>query len=259
MTWFRGPTIPVHMNYAEKTKTAVVPAVSGKQLVYIGATLNNRSGGAIIAGIGFKLDNSRWKAGLWDDSEAASYIDDTTDAQDAGTNDFALTTTTNNDGFVIQALDKFGIVGVTVGTAGAGGSPAFEYTYWNGAWTALTLIETPTWTSTGEKTLAFAPPADWTALAAADTPVATDGLTAGYYAIRVRATTAPSGTAALADIAWVARLYDYKEDVSDNAVLNAIPEDADRGIVLQGGESIIPYFGTAHANNSVTVRYAVRG
>lgn len=255
MSWYRRPSEFVNTNYQEKTKTPVVATQSGKQLVFLSATVNNRSGGAIIAGLGFKISDTRWSAGQWDDSGNPEFIDDTTDAQDSGADDFALTTLTDDDGFAVQSLDKFGIVGVTVTTAANDGT--FAYTYWNGSsYATLTLIETPDWTSTGEKTIAFAPPVDW---AVNSGQAVTDGLTAGYYSIRVIATTAPTVTAALASLLWVARLYDYKEDVSDNAVLNIIPEDANRGIVLQGGESIVPYFGTANANNSISVRYTIRG
>lgn len=226
---------------------------SGKNLVFLGATVNNRSGGAAIVGVGFKLHNDRWKAGQWDDSETASYTDDTTDAQDSGTNDFALFTTTNDDGFVVQSLDKFGIIGIDVTTAEVG-SPTYVVEYWNGtAWTDLGTIEEPTDYDIAEHAIVFSPPIDWTALAAGDTPVDTDGLTAGYYAIKVDASAAPT-TAPLAKTLWVAKLYDYKEAVADNAVLNFNVEDS-IGVALQAGESIIPYFGTAAATNSFSVRY----
>lgn len=258
MSFFRRPTLNAHSNYAEKTKTDLVPAVSGQQLVFIGMTLNNRSTAAMKMGVGFKIANARWLAGQWVQASTPKITDGTTDAQSTATGDFGLFTTTNNGGFVIQALDKFGIVGLSVSTAASGGSPVYEYMYWNGsAYATLTLVETPSWSSTGEKTIAFVPPIDWATNSG--TAVSSDGLTTGYYSIRVRATTASSSAGGTASIAWVAKLYDFKANVSDTAVLNAIPEDSDRGIVLQGGESIIPYFETAHADNSVSVRYSFRG
>lgn len=192
-----------------------------------------------------------WKAGQIDDSATPDYIDDTTDAQDAGTNDFALTTTTNNDGFLVQCLKPFSLVGITVGTAAAGGSPAYSYTYWNGAWTALTLLDTPSFAGTGDTYLTFQEPLDW--ITNSGTAVSTVGGTAGYYSIKVLATTAPSSTAALATVMWVVSLYDWKEGVTDNAVLNIPPADAEQGIEVVGGSSIVPYFGTAAAGNSVSL------
>lgn len=251
------PLQTVHSKYAEKTKTAVVTPTSGNNLVFVGATVNNRSGGAAILGVGFKIINGRWLAGQWDDSAGASYTDDTTDAQDAGTDDFPLFTTTDDDGFVVQSLDKFGIIGITVTTAEAG-TPTYVVEYWNGtAWADLLTIEEPADYTAAEHAIVFSPPVDWTALAAGDTPVDTDGLTAGYYAIKVDASTAPT-TAPIASDLWVAKLYDYKEAVADNAVLNVIPEDS-RGYPLQAGEQLIPYFGTAGTSNSVTFRYRETG
>ena len=246
-----------HSMYAEKTKTSVVVPESGNNLVFVGATVNNRAGSAQIMGVGFKIINSRWKAGQWDESAGPSYTDDTEDAQDAGTNDFALFTTTNDDGFVVQADDQFGIIGIDVTTAEAG-SPVYVVEYWNGsAWTDLTTITEPASYTAAEQLIAFAPPIDWTALASGDVPVDTDGLDAGKYAIKVDASTAPS-TAPLAATLWVAKLYDYKEDVADNSVLNIIPEDP-RGLRMQAGEELIPMFQTTSANNSVTFRYRERG
>jgi len=258
MSFFRRPTLTAHANYQEKTKTDLVTPASGTQLVFVGATLNNRSGSAMTLGVAFKVSTTRWLAGQWTAAGNPEYTDDTTDAQDAGTNDFALFTTTNNDGFAVQCLDKFGIVGIDQTTASSGGSPVFAYAYWNGSsYATLTTVEVPTYTaSAGERTIAFVPPIDW---AVNSGQAVTDGLTAGYYSIRVIATTAPSSAGGSAATLWVGRLYDFKANVSDTAVLNAIPEDSDRGIVLQGGESIIPYFGTANANNSVSVRYSIRG
>ena len=218
MRHFVRPLQTVNTNYQEKTKTALVSPGVGKNLVFVGATLNNRSGAGQIVGLGFKFNNASWLAGQWDDSAGASYIDDTTDAQDAGADDFALFSTVNNDGLIIQSTTKFSLIGMTVTTA-EGGSPVYEYNYWNGsAWTTLTTLEVPSAYTEAEHTIAFVAPSDWAKVVTGDTPVDTDGLSDGHYAIRVRATTAPT-TAPLASDLWVASLYDYKEDVSDNDVL----------------------------------------
>ncbi|HHT9137739.1 MAG TPA: hypothetical protein ACFYEK_10930 [Candidatus Wunengus sp. YC60] len=244
--------------YPDKAKTSVVPYTSGKQLCYLGASINNRAAANNTIGTTKILHTSKWLAGQWDDSETISYIEDTVDAQDVGTGDFAVTTTTNNDGFVLQCLNKFNIISLQISQASAG-SPVYEITYWNGAWTALTCIEAPAFASTGEKTIAFTIPTDWTPLIATDAPVATDGLTTGYYAIRVRATTAPS-TAVLATQLWVASfLVNFKESAADNDVVNFNYDDQISGLELEGGESIGAYFYTSHADNAVDVRYYEKG
>jgi len=256
MSFFRRPNIWNHTHYPEKSKTAIATAPTGSQLSFISAVLSNRSGGAISMGIGFKTDDTRWKAGQWVNG-SATYTDDTTDAQDSGTNDFALTTTTNNDGFIIQSLDKFGIVGIQVTTAQAG-TPVYEYNYWNGsAYASLSTLEVPASYAVGEVTIAFSPPLDWAPVAAGTAP-ATSGMDVGKYVIRVRATTAPS-TAPLASLIWVSRFLSFKTAVATDTLLNIIASDTQRGFILNGGESIVPYFQTANANNSVEVEYYIRG
>lgn len=251
---FKRPTLSESFNYDVKAKTDAVTPATGEQLIFKEMQLENNTGGDITVGVGFKLDNSRWKFGQWDDSETASYTDDTTDAQDAGASDAALTTTTNNDGFVVQSLDKFGCVILQVGTAEAG-SPVYEYTYWNGSsWATLSTLSVSSAYTVAEHLILFSPPQDWAALASGDTPVDTDGLTAGYYAIRMRATTAPT-TAPLATQIWVAKLFDHLKVLSTNTEYNSYVED-DNGILLNGGESIIPIFSSSNADNHVKVLYS---
>lgn len=251
--------VPVLVQYPVIAKTAAVPAEAGKQLVFFGASVNNRSGAANTVGIHFPMDNSRWKFGQWDDSGGASYTDDTTDAQDAGASDVTMFLANQaDDGFVVQGLDKFGVIAIDVGTAEAG-SPVYVADYWNGsAWSTLTTIIVPTGYTIAEHVIAFAPPTDWAALAAADTPVATDGLTTGYYAVKISASTAPT-TSPLATQVWVSRLYDFREAADDNSVTNFTAEDTVRGIRLQGGESIAALFETAAAGNAISVRYSTKG
>ena len=213
--------------------------------------VGNSSGAAASCGFGYRLPDAMWKAGFWDDSETASYVEDTTDAQDAGTSDFAISTAaTNNDGYVIQSKVPFNIVNLVIGTA-QNGAGTVEYNYWNGAWTTLPTIATPTVTSTGTVSLVFMKPVDWTALAAADAPVATDGLSTGYYAIRVRYTTAPATTAGLLTTLNLIDLVDFVESVSDGT--SAIKEFGDFRIPYRA--SLVPYCSVANAANWVSVEY----
>tara|TARA_Y100000310_G_scaffold225116_1_gene227130 strand:- start:9028 stop:9801 length:774 start_codon:yes stop_codon:yes gene_type:complete len=252
------PTPPIkdiNSKYAEKSKTALVSPASGTTLAISEIEVQNRSGSSINLGWGRLLANAGWKAGQWDDSEAsAKYEDDTTDAQESTANDFALTTTTNNDGFVVQALQRFHVVGITQGSTTEAGSPVYEYTYWDGSsWTALTLIDTPDFTSAADTYLSFHAPVDWAK--GGDT---NDNIDTDKYAIRVRATTAPS-TAPLGTILWVVRLLQFEEAVPDNNSIIWSETGARGQSVLEGGEGIIPYFGTANASNGVVSRYRVYG
>lgn len=181
--------------------------------------LHNRSGGSAYLGIGGRLPQSLWTAGKI--VAAGTYTDDTVDAQSAGANDFALTTTTNNDGFGIFCQVPFSIASIIVGTAAAGGSPAWDlaYTKAGGSWGTLTnAYVSPLFTSTGEQLIWFEPPADW---AVSESGHGT-GVPVGSYGIRCRATTAPNATAGLATNIVLGRMLMTTESIDDNAVLNNI-------------------------------------
>lgn len=213
--------------------------------------VGNSSGANASVGWGIRLPNAMWKAGKWTNIGTV-YTDDTTDAQDSDADDFPLSTlSVNNDGYVVQSLDKFNIVNLVISTAQNGAGTA-EYNYWNGsAWTTLPTIATPTVTSTGTVSLVFLSPVDWTPLVAADAPVATSGLTAGYYAIRVRYTTAPVTTAGLLTSLNIIQLKDYVELVGDGA--SAVKEWHD--LKLPYRASLVPYCSTANAANWCLVEY----
>lgn len=244
------------IEFGSIAKEEVLPELSesGKcyQLGY--AELGNSSGGDARGGWGYKHKNVLWKAGQWDDSAEPSLIDDTADAQSATVNDFALTTTTNDDGFVVQSPHPFNIVGITVGTAAAGGSPAYAYTYWDGAaWTTLNTLATPDFTGTGDTYLQFLTPHNWTRLTLTATPVATDALSAGMYAIRVVASTAPNTTAALASQIWVVSLLDYVEKLGDGQ--SSITSRQKLPMVIPNGCAVVPYCSVANAANHMLLSY----
>lgn len=216
--------------------------------------VGNSSGDDAAMGWGYQPADAEWKSGQWDVSATGSeYIDDTTDAQDAGTDDFALTTTTDDDGFVVQSLHKFNVIGITVSTAAAGGTPAYSYKYWNGsAWATLNLLTSPDLSGTGDTYIVFLAPHDWTSLASGDSPV-TSGLDAGKYAILVQATTAPTGTAALATVLWPVKICDYIEVVSDG---QSVVKKYDHGMVkIPATASVVPYCSTADNANWVSIDY----
>ena len=157
--------------------------------------LKNASGGAINVGLGFDVHNDKWVAGQLVAATPA-FTDDTPDAQDAGADDFALTTLVNDDGWSMKCssfAEAFNVIAIDVGVAAAGGAPAYAYAYHNASgWQALTLVDTPDFSGTGVEYLSFMAPADLVLA----TP-AGDGYTEGLW-IRMIATTAPSGTAAKA-------------------------------------------------------------
>lgn len=234
---------------------ATRPANSyGSRFVLGEFNLHNRSGGSAYVGIGGRLPQSLWTAGQI--VAAGSYTDDTTDAQDAGANDFALTTTTNNDGFAIFSLLPFSIVSINVGTAAAGGSPAWDlaYTLAGGTWGTITnAYVSPLFTATGEQLIWFEPPTDW---APAEAGHGT-GVPVGSYGIRCRATTAPNATAGLATNIVLGRMLLSTESVDDNSVLNniggvelALPPQCD---------AICAAISTANPQNRATISWRYSG
>ena len=167
------------------------------RLTYI--ELQNRSASSTaLAFVGF-LPDSYWRAGQWV-AVGTTYTDDTTDAQDADTDDFPLETTTVNDGFIVGAIYPFGAISVDCTTAGSGTAPAHTIEFWNGtAWTTIAaagmLVDIPRtaldW-PLGENLVLFDPPPNW-AKGGSGT-----GTPANLYNIRIVRTNAVQATAALA-------------------------------------------------------------
>jgi hypothetical protein len=207
--------------------------------------VGNNGASASAGGVGFQYPTTMWVAGQWTESGGA-FTDDTTDAQDAGADDFGLFTTTNNGGHIVMCKDKFNIIGYTVGVAASGGSPAFDYSYYNGsAWVAFTPMSTPTYTATGDTYLVFGSQAAW----------AKGGISgySDYYQIRVRATTAPSSAGGSATLMWAIKLIDYNSSIpADNS---SCVIDSESGVLIPYGASLVPYMATADAGNWLKVEW----
>lgn len=140
-------------------------------------------------------DIANWYAGQW---TTGAFVDDTTDAQDAGTDDFQVAlNATNNDGFYISCDYIFNKITLTSCQAFTG-SPVAEYAYWNGSsWTTITPSTVPTWTAAeGDKTIEFDLPFDsdnnllWERY---DEDESVTGIE-NRFVFRVRFTTAPTNT-----------------------------------------------------------------
>lgn len=237
------------VGYAEQCKTALASAPSGKQLKVFSVAVQNRSGGAIDVGLGVKFGNPSWKYGKIIAADTPDYTEQTSTIQ-AGT---AVTflTTTNNDGYLVQCKYPFNIVGMNVSNTATGG--VFTYEYYNGsAYTTLTTVAVPAYTSTGAKLIVFGAPQDW----AVGTTAAVGGDTS-MYSILVRGTTAPGDTGQI-DSLWVAKFLAFRAQVANYGSLS-IGFDELNPMILEVGESIVPYFGTASASNIAEAFYAVNG
>jgi hypothetical protein len=233
-------------SYPSSGKAALLSPATNQQLKIYAAYLINRAGAANTLGLLRKFGDSAWKLGTVADASSPDLTDQTSTIQ-AGS-PINIFTTTVNDGFLIQSPKPFNFIGVTL-TQAQTGAPVYAIEYWNGAaWTAVPMLATPDLTSIGDKIYLFAPPADW-----AVGQVATVGVDADKYAIRIRATTA-GGQAVIANDAWVAELVAYQEQVPHAGVLGYVLPDQLPDL-WEGGEELMPYFSTAFAGNLVDARY----
>mgnify|MGYP001594522777 FL=1 len=214
------------------------------------ARLVNVSGGTIACGLGVHLPDSIAKLGSWVDA-TTTFTDDTTDAQDADADDFTISTLTNNDGHVIGGQVPFNAVSYDITTAEAGSVGTYQVQYWNGtAWTTITAYVLPVFTPVGEHVLVFPNPRDWVRGGSGT------GVSASHYNIRVRATTAPGTTAAVAKRIHLARLELIHPALGNNSVFEYV---GGRPLLLQDqGDGLCAYFQTADARNRVEAVVTIR-
>jgi len=137
---------------------------------------------------------NRWQVGQYVD-HAQTYAALTT--SDQPTTSFPVSTLTPGDGLLIGAPARFDTVRFTVQTASSGGTPAYEFTYWDGTdWRGLTPQNTPTFSTLGVQTLHFTPPIDWV-MQAPPSIVFPTGVTPQMFWVRMRALPPPSFAPAL--------------------------------------------------------------
>lgn len=157
-------------------------------------------------------------------------------------------TTSNNQGMLFQSKDKFNMVGFNVSQAQTG-SPVYTYEYYNGSgWVTLPLLNTPLYSATGIQVIAFNAPVDWVV------GDSTEDGDSTLFSIRVLATTAPSQAVQINSIRF-GKLLKYSDSVPASGNLE-IDFDS-QPFLLQGGESIIPFFSYSNASNTIGIDYKV--
>lgn len=207
-------------------------------------SLFNANATAIDVGLGiaFAPVPSSWRLYQY---PAGTGVDVTTTIQ-AGSAVNIFDTTTNH-GFIVEAKAPFGFIALNLSQAQSG-SPVYVYEYWNGsAWVTLTLSNTPSYTSTGYTYITFQPPVDW---AVGDGGL---GINTGY-SVRARASTA-GGQAVIANVMRVARWIAYNAVTAADARFQATFENCP--YLLDGGEQLAPYFGTANSLNTYEASFQV--
>lgn len=221
------------------------------------ARLENRSGGAAHVGYGVRRAKHLWLAGQWTHAGTV-FTEDTVDAQDAGANDFALETLTANDGFVVLCRERFNCLVLNVGTASVGGAPVRDLSYSLGGNfnTAIGNVLVPPFAGlwpTGEQLIWFVPPDDW----ALTTGAEGTNIPPGYYAVRVRSTTAPSTTAGLASTMSVLWVPLFERDVPDTVSADLVT-GSDRDELVGIGDALVSVFSVANAANEVQSQSRVK-
>lgn len=225
--------------------------------------VQNRSGAPCNIGFGGRLpdDQTLWKAGKYVTGAPGTYTDDTADAHNSVAGDFELSTLVNNDGCIVLCQIPFNILSIIVSQA-ANGAPVWdlEYSKAGGAWTSIgaNAFSLPVFTSATEHVAWWEMPLDW---AVTDAGHATD-IPLGYYGIRLRATTAPTITAALATQLIPGILVQATENVADNQFAywdfpgdseELLPPQCDGLAVAMAGANI------PNNQNKVSVLYRLRG
>lgn len=234
----------------EKGKTDLISLPSGFSKLFIDScVVTNNSGSAIDVGCAWKLPDARWTYWSLDDSATPDATDDTTDAQDTGTGDIVLFTTTNDDGNMLCADDIFSGIGYTVSQDDATNG-VYAISYYNGTdfSSTITALQAVTDWATGEQIITFPPPLDW---AVGSTTAVGGPADDDQYCVRVRATTAPSqqteGT-----IAWLLRFEKYRQAISDQAGFSYSWNPA---LWVNGYTSFLCYFSTAATDNSCVINW----
>lgn len=264
----------------QHTLTSVVggggPSVASQvrlgQITVGGFSLHNRCGTTAAVGIGVRIPNGLWQAGQWVDA-TTTYTDDTTDAQDDGGSDFPLETLTDNDGIVIMSRVPFNAISIDVSVTSSSAAPVRAIRYstivsgtsaWGGpivnAYSSVATTGQYVITGTthaNEGVWAFNLPADFTATTGLDGVLGT-GIRTGMYAMNLRATTAPTAVAGVADSISLYRLHFLTESLADNGVYEAF-FGASEGAMLPEGDALVAFFETANAGNRFTTFVRTRG
>ncbi len=234
----------VSSGYGSNAYEGIVTVPTNQQLLVHSFSAANGSSSAKDLGLAIRLAPGHWS--LW--RLAATDVDETDNIQN-GT-DVNLFSTTNNDGFLVQSRFKFSLIMFNVSQAETG-SPTYTYEYYNGStWVTLTLRNTLTYTTTGKKVIAFNAPIDW------EVGDGTEGGDNTLYSIRVLATTAPS-QAVQADSMFIGKLIVFREDVPSKGQLQVVFEA--KPLLLEQGETLVPYFETVAAGNVVEASYQFNG
>lgn len=232
----------IDISYELKGGVNAFTVAPSSQLYLYNARAYNNSGAAINVGICHLHVANVFS--IWTLTTGGTVYTDSTAAIAAGTAT-NLFTVVNNDGFIVSSRKRFNVLALTISSASAGGT--YTYKYWNGsAYTTLTTLEVPVYSATGVVYIAFQAPRDWVVGGPAQ-------ISQTRYSIQVIATTHP--TTAVAITAFTeSEFLDFYQGVANNAAIQLSFPDS-KPFLLEGGESVCPYFSTASAANTFACFY----
>lgn len=231
----------ISVGYSNQSLTVPYAVDASKQMLMVSASLYNASGASSLVGGFHSVSNADFKVYTLgaSDTEVTSTIQ-------AGSTITAFPTT-NNYGLLVQARNPFQAIAFNISQAQTG-SPVYTYEYYNGStWASLTVLNSPAYTPAGVQALVFQAPVDW---------ATGDGSEDGdstLYSVRMLATTAPS-QAVQFNALRVLKLIKMQE-LADKASLDL--DFSGSPLLLQGGESFIPFFSYTSPNNRIDLNYKV--
>lgn len=157
-------------------------------------------------------------------------------------------TTTNNDGCLFQAKEKFNMIAFNISQAETG-TPVYTYKYYNGSsYSTLTLLNTPSYSATGIQVAVFEAPTDW---AAGD---GSEDADSEMYSVQVIATTAPSQAVKI-DSLKIGKMLSYSDAVEASGELEVSFDH--EPFLLQVGEAIVPFFSYTDPSNRLELTYKI--
>lgn len=208
----------------------------------------NNSTAAARVGWGYRMADSAVKVGDFNAGGGAPRYTDRTTSIAAGT----ATALGTGGGILIQSPEPFHSVQFNVTIAG-GAISALQY--WDGtqlktfnaAGSEHVSYDTLDLTGTGNQFNVFVPPSDMAPVAAGDTLVDDDGVTAGMYVYVITL-----ASVVTVDDFSVVRLLNRLESLADGATL---VDTLDGGKKLPGGAKLVAYCSTANKENGFICDY----
>ena len=259
-TAFNVPPLTAGADVGDVETGTFLRALSNRQMRLWGGQITNAAT-ASAAGYVALLPDQMNVVGTWTHA-TTTFADQSAATFTTGADLITIFTTTNNDGFIVGSLVPINVIGLEVTTTG-GTAGTMDYAYWgqpttgivgSAAWQTVStnLLSTLAANAAGEKLLVLNVPPR---LMTATTASSFTGTIAGYYYLRVRATTAPTGT-----VTKSSHIYAGVE-IARGAQVAQYGQVTLAGGVGGSSRTVSPcaavgaYFGTANASNHLYLEY----